>query len=118
MSALQCLLKSAGIAGAQGGSNLFKSFVNGNLANVARVAMNMSAAQYNEEEVMRVVTALYLSPAKQDAREAWMVLDRRRTGAMRRTVLRSDAHRRSTAVRLRRSPARAQVCRHISAQPI
>ena len=85
MSALQCLAKSASIAGAK--SNLFGSFFNGSLANVARVAMNMSGAQYNEDEVMRVVTALFLSDSKQDAREAWAVLDRRRTGAVRRSEL-------------------------------
>eukprot|EP00964_Phaeocystis_antarctica_P133185 scaffold97376_cov63-Phaeocystis_antarctica.AAC.2 len=40
------------------------------------------------------------------------------TGAMRRTVLRSDAHRRHAAVRLRRPLARAQVRGHLGAQPV
>ena len=54
--------------------------VSGNAVAVARVSKNMRFASFTEDEVTRMLKALYLTGSKQDAREAWAVLDRRHPG--------------------------------------
>ena len=87
MSALAALVKSAGVVGANGPQFLVGSIFNGQLAKVARTATSMHAAQFTEQEVMRIVKALYLSDSKQDARDAWAVLDRRKIGSIPRVEI-------------------------------
>lgn len=54
----------------------------GQLTPVARLSRNMQRMQYTDDEVMLMSKALFSSATKQDAREAWHVLDRRRTGTI------------------------------------
>ena len=60
---------------------------NGDVTAVANITNNMRNAQFNEDEIARIVKALYLSASRQDAREAWLVLDQRKTGTMPRSEL-------------------------------
>ena len=57
------------------------------VAVVRRVTNNMRAAAFTDDEIGRMVKALYVTNSKQDAREAWAVLDRRKTGTMPRSEL-------------------------------
>lgn len=78
------VLQELGLAfGALGLGSVFR----GDAVAVARVAQNMRAAAFTDEEVAQMLKALYISKTKQDARAAWAVLDRRRTGTMHRAEL-------------------------------
>ena len=44
----------------------------------------MRHAAFTEDEIARFLKALYLTGTKKDSREAWSVLDRRRTGTIAR----------------------------------
>ena len=123
MAAFASLVKSAGIVGAKGPANVIGSIFDGKIANVARIASNMRSAQFTEEEIMRLVKALYLSEAKQDARDAWAVLDRRKIGSVSRAELEetltdifgSDDRRRIRHL-LDRLPSRAAAFAHSAEQ--
>ena len=60
----------------------FNGIFKGQLAPVARLSLNMRRMQYTDDEIMLMTKALLTSATKQDAREAWHVLDRRRIGSM------------------------------------
>ena len=80
MLGLSSLLTAATTVGVGG-------LLRGQLAPVAKLAKNMRKFQYSEEEIMLFTRALFLDCTKQDRREAWIVLDRRRMGSMARSEL-------------------------------
>ena len=61
--------------------------LSGDAVAVARIASNMRNSSFSDAEVAQFLKALYISGTKQDARDAWAVLDRRRTGTMSRPEL-------------------------------
>ena len=60
------------------------ALVSGDAVAVARISKNMRHAAFTEDEIARFLKALYLTGTKKDSREAWSVLDRRRTGTIAR----------------------------------
>lgn len=56
----------------------------GDAVAVARISRNMRRAAFDDKEIAHFLRALYTSGTKQDARDAWAVLDRRRTGTISR----------------------------------
>ena len=59
----------------------------GRLAPVARLHRRARKLLYTDDEIMLLNKALLLSRSKQDAREAWQVIDRRRVGSIPRGEL-------------------------------
>ena len=59
----------------------------GRVAPVARLHRRARRLMYSDDEIMLLNKALLLSRSKQDAREAWQVIDRRRVGSIPRGEL-------------------------------
>ena len=55
-------------------------FTHGQLAPIARLSSQMRKLYYTDDEILLLAKAFFLSATKMDAREAWHVIDRRRTG--------------------------------------
>ena len=53
----------------------------GELVAIARIIRNMRST-YTDAETMAVLKALFLGGTRQDMRDAWAVLDRRKVGAL------------------------------------
>ena len=104
---MSALMTAMGVLGPRG-------LISGDAVAVARVARNMQHAEFTDEEIVRWIKALYLTGTQRDVREAWAVIDRRRTGTIPRVEVEDalvdifgDDYRRSIASLLSKLPSAA-----------